>query len=79
MSPMVGIKSAMFLIFYNMFWFYIDPTEMVSEKDLQDASERLLEAKARYALRNTIVESVMMANPVLKAVHAGLNATPIER
>ncbi|KFY72588.1 hypothetical protein V499_07267 [Pseudogymnoascus sp. VKM F-103] len=46
-----------------------------------DAPEQqaLLEAKARYALKKSIAESILMANPILKAVHAGSNASPIER
>jgi len=38
-----------------------------------------LEAKAHYTLRNNITESVLIANPILKAVHASLNASAIER
>ena len=57
----------------------IDQSEVVSEEDLKDAERALLNAKAHHALRNSIVESVLIANPILKAVHAGLNASPIER
>jgi hypothetical protein len=30
-------------------------------------------------LRNDVVESVMMVNPIIKAVHRGTDASPIER
>jgi hypothetical protein len=51
----------------------------VSEQDLRAAQEALLEAKALYALRNSIVENVIMANPILKSVHAGAKAIATER
>lgn len=51
----------------------------VSETDIKNAQDELLHAKAQYALRNAIVESTLMANPVLKAVHAGEKASIIER
>ncbi|PFH61710.1 hypothetical protein XA68_16510 [Ophiocordyceps unilateralis] len=39
----------------------------------------LLEARAKFKLRNDAIEAVMMANPILKAVHDGTDASPIER
>lgn len=56
----------------------MDPTT-VSERDIQIAQDELLEAKALYVLRNDIIESILIANPILKAVHTGTNITPIER
>lgn len=53
--------------------------EEVTDEDLQAEQQALLEAKARYALKKSIAESIMVANPILKAVHAGSNASPIER
>jgi hypothetical protein len=38
-----------------------------------------LKAKAHYQVRTNIVENVLMANPILKAVHAGTNASIIEQ
>ncbi|RDA94177.1 hypothetical protein CP533_6639 [Ophiocordyceps camponoti-saundersi (nom. inval.)] len=38
----------------------------------------LLEARAKLKLRNDAIEAVMMANPILKAVHHGTDASPIE-
>lgn len=39
----------------------------------------LLEARAKYVLRNDVVDAVMMANPILKAVHSDPNSSPVER
>ncbi|ETS05778.1 hypothetical protein M419DRAFT_70459 [Trichoderma reesei RUT C-30] len=47
--------------------------------DLTAAQNALLTARARYRLRNDAIEAVMMANPILKAVHSGTQASPIER
>jgi len=55
-----------------------EPVE-VSEEDLKTAQQELLKAKALYQVRSNIVESTLVANPVLKAVHAGINATIIEQ
>ncbi|EGX94002.1 hypothetical protein CCM_02273 [Cordyceps militaris CM01] len=46
---------------------------------LAAAQEALLQARSRYKLRNDAVELVVIANPVLKAVHGGTNASPIDR
>lgn len=51
----------------------------VAEEDLKVARERFLESKASYTLRNDVVDSVMMVNPIIKAVHRGTDASPIER
>lgn len=50
-----------------------------SDEELQNAQNGLLEARAKYRLRNDAIESVMVANPILKAVHSGTQASPIER
>ncbi|KAK1250232.1 hypothetical protein MKX08_010235 [Trichoderma sp. CBMAI-0020] len=47
--------------------------------NMTEAQDALLTARARYRLRNDAIESVMMANPILKAVHNGTQASPIER
>ncbi|KFZ11448.1 hypothetical protein V501_04778 [Pseudogymnoascus sp. VKM F-4519 (FW-2642)] len=54
-------------------------TDEVTDEDLQAEQKALLEAKARYALKKSIAESILVSNPILKAVHAGSNASPIER
>ena len=49
--------------------------EEVTEKTQID----LLDARARFQLRHDAVEAVMIANPILKAVHTGTDASPAER
>ena len=46
---------------------------------VEAAREGLLDSRARYVLRNDATESVMVANPIMQAVHGGTNASPIER
>ncbi|KAM4055015.1 centromere protein H (CENP-H) domain-containing protein [Hirsutella rhossiliensis] len=41
--------------------------------------EDLLDARAKLKLRNDAVEAVVVANPILKAVHNGTDASPVER
>ncbi|QSZ28975.1 hypothetical protein DSL72_003484 [Monilinia vaccinii-corymbosi] len=53
--------------------------EEVTDEDILKAEEDLLESKANYSLRSKIIENVVIANPVLKAVHAGHNASIIEQ
>ena len=43
------------------------------------ARNELLETRAKYLLRNQVVESVLAANPIIKAVHNGIEASPVER
>ena len=43
------------------------------------AEKECLEARATYSLRQSVVEDVLIVDPILKAVHAGLKATPTER
>lgn len=50
-----------------------------TEEETRKAQSDLLEARAKYVLRNNVVEAVMIANPILKAVHNGTDASPIER
>jgi len=51
----------------------------VSEEDIRTAQQELLEAKAAYTVRSNIIDSILIANPILKAVHAGSNASIIEQ
>ncbi|KAH8204225.1 hypothetical protein TruAng_001645 [Truncatella angustata] len=48
-------------------------------QSIESAQNDLLESRAKYVLRNEVVESIVMANPVLQAIHGGENASPIER
>ncbi|KAM3449544.1 hypothetical protein MY3296_006858 [Beauveria thailandica] len=50
-----------------------------SPEALAAAQEALLQARSRYKLRNDAVELIMMASPVLNAVHDGTNASLIDR
>lgn len=43
------------------------------------AEKECLEARAKYSLKQSVVEDVLIVHPVLKAVHSGLKATPTER
>jgi len=56
-----------------------DGSHPATEEDLRIARERFLESRASYTLRNDVVNSVMMVNPIIKAVHRGTDASPIER
>ncbi|TGO71475.1 hypothetical protein BELL_0570g00010 [Botrytis elliptica] len=53
--------------------------EEVTDEVIQQAEKDLLESKANYSLRSKIIENVIIANPILKAVHAGSNASVIEQ
>ncbi|KAI2463285.1 centromere protein H (CENP-H)-domain-containing protein [Annulohypoxylon bovei var. microspora] len=52
------------------------PTE---DGSIEAAQKALLDSRSRYVLRNQVVESVVVANPILQAVHNGTKASPIER
>ena len=53
--------------------------EATTDGEVKQIQSALLEARSKYKLRGTVVEAVMMANPILKAVHNGVDASPIER
>jgi len=55
-----------------------EPAE-VSESDIKDAQQDLLKARAAYQVRSNIIESVLVANPIIKAVHAGTKASIVEQ
>ena len=50
-----------------------------TELELKAAERECLDARAAYMLRQSVVEDVLIADPILKAVHSGANATPTER
>ncbi|KAL3420792.1 hypothetical protein PVAG01_07237 [Phlyctema vagabunda] len=56
----------------------IQPHE-ASEQDIKRAQSELLEIKAKHSLRANVIESVIAANPILNAIHAGPNATMAEQ
>ena len=47
--------------------------------ELKAAERECLDARAAYMLRQSVVEDVLIADPILKAVHSGANASPTER
>ena len=57
--------------------------EEKEEENLRDAISKAeheaMEARADYVLRNKIIENVVIADPVLKAVHGGRDETFADR
>ena len=49
------------------------------QADLEKVEKECLEARAGYLLRQSVLEDVLIADPILKAVHSGANATATER
>ena len=47
--------------------------------ELKAAERECLEARASYMLKQSVVEDVLIAEPILNAVHGGHNATATER
>ena len=43
------------------------------------AEKQCLEARATYSLKQSVAADVLIVDPLLKAVHSGLNATATER
>ncbi len=50
-----------------------------TEAQLKEAEAECLGSRAAYMLRQSVVEDVLIADPILKAVHSGANATATER
>ncbi len=46
---------------------------------LKVAEQEALEARANYALRNRIVQHVVITDPILKAVHRSTNGNALEQ
>jgi Tfp pilus assembly major pilin PilA len=57
----------------------LDVEQDVTEEQTQKAQQDLLQAQAKYKLRNDVVEAVMTATPILRAVHNVTDASPVER
>ena len=55
-----------------------DATTLTVE-DIEAARLELLDAKARYTLRNNIEESILTVNPIIQAVHNHENPSLISR
>ncbi|KAF4472561.1 hypothetical protein FALBO_543 [Fusarium albosuccineum] len=56
-----------------------DDSSPFTPEETKRAQSELLESRAKYVLRNDVVDAVVMANPILKAVHSGTETAPIER
>lgn len=56
-----------------------DDSQVTDPQEMGEAREQLLEAMALYNLRNTVVESVLSTNPILKGIHNSTYASPIEQ
>ncbi|KXJ91842.1 centromere protein H (CENP-H)-domain-containing protein [Microdochium bolleyi] len=54
-------------------------TRYSTQQDIEAAQADLADSRARYVLRNQVADSVLSVNPILQAVHHGVNASPIER
>ena len=54
-------------------------TDEELDAQVKIAEKECLEARATYSLKQSVVEDVLIIDPILKAVHAGLKATPTER
>ncbi|KAK3330282.1 centromere protein H (CENP-H)-domain-containing protein [Apodospora peruviana] len=55
------------------------PLQVDSPRDVNDSQMHLLEAKAALSLRNSVLEGVMMIQPLLEAIHNGTQTSPVER
>jgi hypothetical protein len=57
----------------------IEDSDHDIEAQVKAAEKEVLEARAAYVLKNSIVHQVLIADPILKAVHSGELANPAER
>ena len=53
-------------------------TDEETKSQLKAAEKDCLEARATYMLQQSVVEDVLITDPVLKAVHSGANTTSTE-
>jgi hypothetical protein len=53
--------------------------EDATEEQITISQDLLLEARAKYQLRNNVIEAVMEATPILRSVHNDTHASPVER
>ncbi|PBP24699.1 hypothetical protein BUE80_DR004493 [Diplocarpon rosae] len=56
-----------------------DQSEEASEENIAAAEQDLLKAKSLYLSRGNVIQSVLVAPPILKAIHAGNKATVVEQ
>jgi hypothetical protein len=57
----------------------LDEPAEATEADIKTAENELLKAKAVYQVRTNNVENVLIAYPILRAIHAGNKASSIEQ
>lgn len=57
----------------------LGPTSFTGHLEADQARTQLLEAKAALELRDYVFESALVARPILRAVHGGTQASPVER
>ncbi|KAK2006919.1 hypothetical protein LZ32DRAFT_663266 [Colletotrichum eremochloae] len=55
-----------------------EPFKQNTEENVRQAQQDAAKARAAWLLRNDITDSVITANPILKAVHNSTQSTPIE-
>ncbi|KAK1781375.1 centromere protein H (CENP-H)-domain-containing protein [Copromyces sp. CBS 386.78] len=55
------------------------PTSFTGHSQVDEARTQLLEAKAALELRDYVFESAIVVRPILRAVHGGTQASPVER
>lgn len=57
----------------------LGPTSFTGHSEVDEARTQLLEAKAALELRDYVFESAVVVRPILRAVHGGTQASPVER
>lgn len=57
----------------------VDEPEEASEEDIIAAEHEVLKAKSLYHSRGNVIQSVLIAHPIVRAIHAGDQATSIEQ
>ena len=59
----------------------VEPALSVTDSalELAEAERECVEARAAYLLKQSVMTDLLIAPPILKAMHAGVQATPTER
>ena len=58
---------------------FTDSPQEASEENAKAAEQDLLKARAKYQVRNSVIEQTLIANPIVKAVHATSKASIAEQ
>ncbi|KAF5023339.1 hypothetical protein F66182_4647 [Fusarium sp. NRRL 66182] len=56
-----------------------DEARSFTFEETNTTQSKLLESRAKFVLRNDVIDAVVTANPILKAVHGGTEAKSVER